>query len=179
MFYLVRDGQAMVRAAKDLVPLQEERKVRLLERIRSVAKTVLLGNLLTGLCQGLAGGVGLAVVGLPGLFWGAVMAVASLIPIVGTALVWVPATGYLLLSGRWTAALFLAAWSVLLVGSIDNFLRPFLMSGPGALPPFYVFLAVLGGLQYFGLAGVLYGPLVLAFTAVVLYIYKEEFRPSG
>jgi predicted PurR-regulated permease PerM len=179
MFYLVRDGRATVQAAKDLIPLQEERKERILERVRSVAKTVLLGSLLTGLCQGVAGGVGLFLVGLPGLFWGAVMAVASLIPVVGTSLVWVPATGYLLLSGRWKAAIFLAAWSVLLVGSIDNFLRPFLMSGPGALSPIYVFLAVLGGLQYFGLAGVLYGPLVLAFTSVVLYIYKEEFRPSG
>jgi predicted PurR-regulated permease PerM len=151
----------------------------MIERIRAVARSVLLGNLLTGLCQGLVGGIGLALVGLPGLFWGAVMVVASLIPIVGTALVWVPAAGYLLLAGRWKSALFLVGWSVLLVGSIDNFVRPFLMGGAGGLSPFFVFLAIMGGLQYFGLAGVLYGPLVLAFAAVVLFIYKEEFRPSG
>jgi predicted PurR-regulated permease PerM len=128
--------------------------------------------------QGIVGGIGLALAGIPGVFWGAVMGFTSLIPVVGTGLVWVPAAGYLMLAGRWKAAVFLVLWSIMLVSSIDSFLKPFLMRGPERLSPFYVFLAVMGGLQYFGLPGLLYGPLVLGFAAVILYIYQEEFRPA-
>ena len=140
-----------------------------------MARSVFVGSFLTALCQGVAGGIGLALVGIPALFWGAVIGVASLIPLVGTALIWVPAAGYLFLVGRWGSAVFLLIWCGVLVGFIDNFLRPFLMRGGGGLSPFYVFLAVMGGLEYFGLPGLLYGPLILTFAAAILYLYKEEF----
>lgn len=176
VFYLVRDGQGMIKSIKYLSPLREEQEDRIFEGVRLVARSVLLGSFLTAVCQGAAGGIGLAIVGIPALFWGTVMAFASLIPVVGTALVWGPAAIYLTLVGRWQAGLFLVIWSIVLVGSIDNFLRPFLMRGENNLPPFYIFLAIIGGVQYFGLAGILYGPLILTFAMVMLYIYSVEYR---
>ncbi|MBI5017588.1 MAG: AI-2E family transporter [Deltaproteobacteria bacterium] len=175
LFYLVRDGHQMMAALKALTPLQEHQDERIAARIREMARSVFVGSFLTAACQGLAGGIGLALVGIPGLFWGAVMGVVSLIPIVGTALVWVPAAGYLFLVGRWRSALFLLGWCTVVVGLTDNVLRPFLMRGRSGLSPMFVFLAVMGGLEYFGLPGLLYGPLILTFAAAILYLYKEEF----
>ena len=175
LFYLLRDGSRMLSAIKELSPLPEDQENRILDKVRAVGRSAFLGNLLTALCQGFAGGIGLALVGIPGLFWGTVMGFSSLIPVVGTALIWIPAIGYLLAFGRWKAAIFLALWSIFLVGSIDNFLRPYLMRGEGKMSPFYLFLAIIGGVKYFGFAGILYGPLILGFAAVMLSIYQAEY----
>lgn len=176
VFYLVRDGWEMLQRGRYFSPLRKEQEDELLHGVRVVAKSVLLGTFLTAICQGLVGGIGLALVGIPGLFWGTVMGFSSLIPIVGTAFVWVPATIYLTLHGSWKAATFLALWSIVLAGSIDNFLRPFLMRGEGRMSPFYIFLAIIGGVQYFGLIGILYGPLILSFAMIMLYLYGVEYR---
>lgn len=175
-FFLVRDGREMLQKGRSFSPLRKEQEDQLLNGIRLVAKSVLLGTFLTALCQGLVGGIGMALVGIPGIFWGTVMGFSSLIPIVGTALIWVPASIYLVLMGSWKSAVFLASWSILLTGSIDNFLRPFLMRGEGRMSPFYIFLAIIGGVQYFGLPGILYGPLILSFAMIMLYIYGAEYR---
>jgi len=81
-----------------------------------------------------------------------------------------------MLLGKMKSAAFLAAWSIVFIGSIDNFLRPFLMGGEGRMSPFYVFLAIIGGVQYFGLVGILYGPLILSFAMIMLYIYRVEYK---
>lgn len=175
-FYLLRDGKGMIKQARLLSPLRTEQEDRIIDGIRRVGGSVLLGTLATAACQGLIGGIGLAIVGIPGLFWGTVMGFSSLIPIVGTSLVWIPSAVYLLLLGKMKHAAFLAAWNVILVGSIDNFLRPFLMGGEGRMSPFYVFLAIVGGVQYFGLVGILYGPLILSFAMIMLYIYQVEYK---
>ncbi|TAL17900.1 AI-2E family transporter [bacterium] len=175
MFYFVRDGKEIIRSIKSLTPLEETQDDRIILRIRDMSRSVFVGSFLTAVVQGIVGGIGLSLVGIPGLFWGAIMGVVSLIPFVGTALVWIPAVLYLFIAGSTGSAIFLLAWSVLLVGSIDNFIRPYLIRGGGGLSPFYVFLAVIGGLEYFGLPGILYGPLILSFTAAILHLYKEEF----
>mgnify|MGYP000875690607 FL=1 len=175
-FYMVRDGDGMVAQIKYLSPLREEQEDRILDKIRVVVKSVLLGTLLTAIVQGVAGGIGLALVGVPPLFWGTVMGSASLIPIVGTGVVWIPTVIYLLLAGSVKSAIFLTLWCILVVGSIDNFARPYFMKGEGALSPFYVFLAIIGGVNYFGLIGILYGPLILSFAMVVLFIYSVEYK---
>uniref|UniRef100_A0A832A6B9 AI-2E family transporter n=1 Tax=Desulfacinum infernum TaxID=35837 RepID=A0A832A6B9_9BACT len=176
LFYLLRDGTSMIAAVKALSPLREDQEDRILQKMQAVARSALLGSFLTAVAQGVAGGVGLVLVGIPGLFWGTLMGFTSFIPVVGTALVWVPAALYLVLLGRTGAALFLTLWSVILVGSIDNFLRPFFMKGQAGMSTFYIFLAILGGMQWFGLAGIVYGPLILAFAMVMLYIYQVEYR---
>ena len=104
------------------------------------------------------------------------MAFTSLIPVVGTGIVWLPAVCYLFIVGNWGKGLFLAAWSILVVGSIDNFLRPYLMKGKGAISSIYLFFAILGGIQLFGIVGILYGPLILGVAAILLYLYELEYR---
>jgi predicted PurR-regulated permease PerM len=103
------------------------------------------------------------------------MAFTSLIPVVGTAVIWVPAVVYLVLVQSWGKALFLAIWSMLVVGSIDNFLRPFLMKGEGGISSIYLFFAILGGINLFGLVGILYGPLILGVAAILLHLYEHEY----
>ncbi len=175
-FYLVRDGQEMIQNARYFSPLREDQEDRILGGIRVVAKSVLLGTFLTAICQGVAAGIGMAIVGFPGLFWGTVSAIASLIPLIGTSLVWVPIAIYLVSFGQFKSAIFLAIWSVFLVGMIDNVVRPLLMKGKSKMSPFYIFLAILGGVQYFGLKGILYGPLILSFAMIMLYIYGVEYK---
>lgn len=175
-FYLVRDGRDMVSSVRYYSPLRAEQEDRILDGVRVVSKSVLLGTFLTALCQGLVEGIALGILGFPGLFWGTMTALASLIPIVGVHLIWVPIALYLVLLGNMKAAIFLAIWSIILTGSIDNFLRPFLMKGKSKMSPFYIFLAIMGGVQYFGLKGILYGPLILSFAMIMLFIYGVEYR---
>jgi predicted PurR-regulated permease PerM len=175
-FYLVRDGNEMLAGIKVLSPLRDEQENRIIDKIRSVVKSALLANFLVAICQGVVGGLGLFIVGIPALFWGTIIAISSLIPLIGTSIVWIPSIAYLMIMGRWKAAIFLFLWAVLFVGTIDNFLRPFLMGGQERMSPFYLFLALIGGVSYFGLLGILYGPLILAFAAVMLYIYRVEYK---
>ena len=183
LFFALRDGERMLAGMRALSPLPAEQEDRLAARFRAVSRSSLLGILGTAVAQGTAGGIGLAVVGLPGLFWGTVMAFTSLIPFVGTALVWVPAAVYLLITGQSWQAAFLAAWSLAVVGSIDNVLRPLLMRGESGMSTLWMFFAVVGGLQLFGLPGLLYGPLVFGLCDVLLFMYRTEFaavlNPTG
>ncbi|MDW1956705.1 AI-2E family transporter, partial [Vibrio sp. Vb0562] len=126
--------------------------------------------------QGLAGGIGMWLADFPGLFWGTMMGFASFIPVVGTALIWIPAAAYLFLTGDITWAIFLTAWSVVIVGSIDNLLRPLLMQGSAGMNTLMIFFSLLGGLHLFGLIGLIYGPLIFAVTMVLFNIYEEEFK---
>ncbi|MDR3566630.1 MAG: AI-2E family transporter [Syntrophobacteraceae bacterium] len=175
-FYLLRDGGEMVGNVRYYIPLRADQQDRIIDGVRVVANSVLLGTFLTAVCQGLVGGVAIQFLGFPGLFWGAMMALASLIPIVGAYLVWVPIALYLAILGEVKSAVFLALWSIVLIGIIDNFLRPFFMKGKSKMSPFYIFLAILGGVQYFGFKGILYGPLILSFAMIMLFIYGVEYR---
>lgn len=175
-FFLVRDGEAIIRWLKAMLPLREEQEDRILGRIRAVIRAVFLGNFLTALCQGTVAALGMVIVGVPALFWGTVLGLASLVPIVGTGLVWIPIFCYLLLFGELWQAIFWAAWASLLVGSLDNFLRPVFIQGGTELPTFTLFMGIIGGLNVFGIAGMLYGPLIIAFATVMVYIYQHEYR---
>ncbi|MGE4297267.1 MAG: AI-2E family transporter [Desulfovibrionaceae bacterium] len=176
LYFLVRDGRGMVAYIRRLSPLSDMQEDRIFDKMRAVSKSVMVGSFLTGMIQGVIGGLGFAMVGIPPLFWGAVMGFASLIPIVGTGLVWIPASAYMFIVGRWEAALFLSLWCAVLLGGVDNFVRPLLMRGKGGLSPLYIFLAVLGGVQAFGFVGLLYGPLIISLTAVILFTYDEVFH---
>ena len=151
--------------------------MQIILKIKEIAKSALLGTFVTALAQGIAGGIAFYICGLPGLFWGMVMAFASLIPMVGTALVWVPAAVYLVLSGSPWLSLFLVIWCIIIVGGIDNFLRPLFMQNGSEMNTLLIFFSILGGISSFGLLGLLYGPLLFGLALVLLYIYDIEFKP--
>jgi predicted PurR-regulated permease PerM len=175
VFIFIRDGQAILEKLKYVSPLSREQEERLIERVRNLSRSVVVANGATAVAQGFAGGIGLWISGIPPLFWGTMMAFTSLIPVVGTAVIWVPAVVYLVLIQSWGKALFLAIWSMVVVGSIDNFLRPFLMKGEGGVSSIYLFFAILGGISLFGIVGILYGPLILGVAAILLYLYEHEY----
>ncbi|GAK56114.1 hypothetical protein U27_03076 [Candidatus Vecturithrix granuli] len=177
LFFFLRDQDIIFKAILHLSPLSNTQEREILSKIETVAKSVFLGTFVTGVAQGVAGGVAFSIAHLPGLFWGTVMAFASLIPVVGTALIWVPVTLYLFLSGHWGYGIFMVLWCSLIVGMLDNFVRPLFMKSAGTnMSTLLIFLAVLGGLKYFGLIGLLYGPLLIGLTIVFLYIYSLEFE---
>ena len=175
LFFFVRDGEALLSGLRALSPLRSDQEEMLLKQFRIVSRSSLLGILGTAAAQGAVGGIGLQIAGLPGVFWGSVMAFTSLIPFVGTALVWVPSVAFLLLTDHTGAAIFLTLWSVLIVGLLDNFLRPILMKGGSEMSVLWMFFAVLGGLQLFGMPGLVYGPIVFGLCLVLLRLYQAEF----
>lgn len=174
-FFFIRDGDYILKRILHMVPLSSSQENRIINRIKGVARSVFLGTLLTALAQGLAAGIGFAVCGIPALFWGTMLAFSSLIPVVGTALIWIPAVIYLVIVGKYGLAVFLGIYCAVVVGSIDNFLRPVFMRGAGGMSTFMIFLSVLGGIPLFGFAGILYGPLVFGVAWVLLIIYEYEF----
>jgi predicted PurR-regulated permease PerM len=177
LFFLVRDQESIFRTALHLIPLSASHERKIIEKVTAVARSAILGTLITAAAQGTAGGIAFKIAGLPALFWGAMMSFSSLIPFVGTSLIWLPASIYLFLSGRWKYGIFMVLWSVLIVGMIDNFIRPLFMKESGSgMSTLVIFFAILGGLSYFGLIGLLYGPLIVGITLVLLYIYSLEFN---
>lgn len=175
LFFLLRDYDAIVDKIRHIMPLTRTQEDRLLDEVESISKSAILGSFLTALAQGVAGGFAMWLVGFPGLFWGMVMGFSSFIPVVGTMLVWVPAAIYLFLTGEWQWALFLMIWGALVVGSIDNFLRPFIMQGNSGMNTLLIFFSLIGGINVFGLLGLIYGPLIFALALALFNLYENEF----
>ncbi len=176
LFFFLRDGREMLALAVRLVPMTEERKGDLSTHLGSVARAVVMGTGITALVQGTLLGIGFAIAGIPSpLVFGAVGALAALVPVVGTTLVWVPAVVTLLAQGHTGWAVFLAIWCVVLVAGSDNVVRPWLISGSASISPLLVFIGVLGGVGTFGFAGLFMGPLLLTLVAALLR-YADESR---
>jgi predicted PurR-regulated permease PerM len=174
LFFFLRDGDRMVASAVRLIPMTPDRRSHLIEHVAAVIRAVVFGSLLTALVQGLLVGAGFALVGLPSpVVFGAVAAVAALIPLIGTALVWVPGAGALFLQGRWVAGLFLLGWGVGVVSSADNVVRPLFISGRAQISTLPVFLGLLGGVSAFGPIGLVVGPVVVALTLALLRFADE------
>lgn len=177
MLFFLKEGVSIREKALRLTPLARDAQERLLEKGLSVTRTTLKGILIIGVIQGLLGGVAFAVVGLQGAaFWGAVMAVASVIPSIGTALVWVPAVVFLMLSGAPWPALGLGLWCALVVGSVDNLLRPVLVGNDTKMPDILILISTFGGLAMFGIAGLIIGPVIAALCVTMWDLYYLTFQ---
>jgi len=173
LFFLLRDGEKMLAHAKKLIPLAPERRERLLRYLSGVLRAVVFGTVATALIQGALIGVGFALAGLPSpLVLGVLAAAASFIPAVGTAVVLVPAIIYLLATQRWGAALFLVLWSIA-VAFAEQLLRPMLSSRHGSVSTLAVFVGAIGGVEAFGLVGVVLGPVLLSLVAALIAMLEE------
>lgn len=176
LFFLLRDHEKIINTLRHVSPLSRSQEDTLLDEAEKVAKSAVLGSFLTALAQGVVGGFAMWLAGFAGLFWGTMMAFASFIPVVGTALIWVPAAAYLLLIGQWEWAAFLAGWGVIVVGSVDNILRPLLMQGNSGMNTLLIFFSLIGGLHVYGLMGLIYGPIIFSLTLVLFRMYETEFH---
>jgi predicted PurR-regulated permease PerM len=174
LFFFIRDGRAMAEGAIGLVPLARARREALIERLAAVTRAVVRGTVLTAIVQGLLLGTGFAIVGLPApVVFGVIGAVLSVVPFGGTAIVWVPAVGVLLAQGRYTSAIVLIVAGAI-VSSVDNFLKPLLISGRAFVPTLAVFIGVIGGLAAFGMIGLFLGPVVIALVLALVSFAQES-----
>jgi predicted PurR-regulated permease PerM len=173
--HLLARGRSLERAAEEVSPLEVRHTRALFVELRRVGRAILLGTVVTGLAQGALATAIFLVVGLPEpMFFGAAAAVASLIPSVGTLLVWVPAGIYLIATGhvgRGVAELVLSA--ALVIGVCDYVLRPRLVAGD-TMPPLLTFAALFGGLEAFGVVGLIAGPLLMSLAVAVLRLYRAD-----
>jgi predicted PurR-regulated permease PerM len=169
VFFLFRDGDRLVARIPELLPFERLQSESLIRRIRDVIDGSIYGVLMIALIQGTLGALAFVVLGVPSpALWGLVMAVASLIPMLGTASVWVPVTIYLLMIGSWVKGIILAGFSALVISSVDNFLRPKLVGSRVRLNELVMFFSVLGGLQVFGVLGIVLGPVLFAVTGSLI-----------
>lgn len=176
MFFFLSDGDAILHRILFYIPLAPEDEERLLDKFVSVAKATLKGSLLMAIIQGVMAGLAYWVVGVSGwAFWGTVTIVAAIVPAVGGAIVWVPMAAYLLLVGRGGAALAVVLWCGLVVGTIDNFLRPVLVGRDTRMSDLLILLSTLGGIFLFGPVGFVVGPIVAALFVTIWHIYGEAF----
>ena len=177
MFYLFRDGGRLRHALYDMLPLERIQAQEITIRTRDVIAATIYGVLVISAIQGTLGTLIFWSLGLPSpLLWGVVMFFLSMIPMAGSFLVWAPAALYLALSGGYMKAAILVGWGILVIGSIDNFLSPKLVGQRTRLHELLIFFAVLGGLEVFGVLGVVLGPVVVAVTLALIEMVREAHR---
>ncbi|MFH1033653.1 MAG: AI-2E family transporter [Pseudomonadota bacterium] len=175
-FYLFMDGGEMADKAFSLSPLPRQLNQRVRDDILASLRSTLKGTVVLSMIQGLAAGVGFWVFGVPNaLFWGTVMVFSSVVPLIGTALVWLPAGIYLLVLGETGQAVGVMIWCEIAALVCDNILRPKLLGGQGNVHPLLTFFSVLGGLSLFGMVGLILGPLLLAIMLSLLDVYQRYF----
>jgi len=176
LYYLFLYGPEIVWEFRRLSPLRHEHEDRIIEKFRGIVRATFMGGLATALIQGAAGGLVFVFFGLPSpLLWGAVMAFLSLVPVVGTALIWGPvAIYYFLTAGVWKGLL-LVVISGVVVGTIDNVVKPLLLRRGTEVHSLWIFLSILGGVGVFGFLGFVLGPFFVTLLFVLIEIYKVEF----
>ncbi|MBI3589668.1 MAG: AI-2E family transporter [Candidatus Liptonbacteria bacterium] len=174
IYYIFKDGARLKKAVFRVSPLPEKYNVEILEKVKSSISSVIKGNLIVAMSQGIVAGIGFTIFGVPNAaLWGFVTVVAALVPIVGTSLVLAPVIIYLFLFDTLFSAIGLLAWSMLAVGLIDNLLGPKLIQKKIQVHNFLILLSVLGGISLFGPIGFLLGPFLLAFLSALLQIYPS------
>jgi predicted PurR-regulated permease PerM len=171
-FFLIRDGDALARTLRHAVPLAPAHRRELVGKFAVVIRATVKGNLLVAALQGCLGGLAFWFLGVKGaLLWGVVMAFLSLLPAVGAALVWGPVALYFLFTGALWQGVALLAWGVLVIGLVDNLLRPILVGKDTRLPDYVVLMTTLGGMVVFGINGFVLGPAIAAMFVAVWHIY--------
>nr|WP_249135358.1 AI-2E family transporter [Bradyrhizobium sp. AUGA SZCCT0222] len=179
LFFLLRDGQVLARRIKQAVPLRTDQKTALFGRFADVVRATVKGSILVAIAQGALGGLAFWFLGIhAALLWGVLMAFLSLVPAIGAGLVWVPVAIYLLATGAVWQGVSLILYGVLVIGLVDNLLRPFLIGKDTKLPDYVVLISTLGGIEVFGLNGFVIGPLIAAMFMVTWEIFSASESAS-
>jgi predicted PurR-regulated permease PerM len=177
IFFFLRDGDRATDEIQDLIPLAEKYRVILLEKLHLMSQGILYGIFGAAMAQGALGGIGFALAGIPNAaFWGTIMAFFSIVPYVGSTLIWAPAALMLFVTGHWVGGLFLVLWGMFVVGTIDNFIKPLIIGEKASIHPLLSFLAIIGGIFTMGLPGLIIAPYLLSLLLTFLYIYKLEYE---
>ena len=169
---MLRDGQRLGRTLRHALPMAVEHKKELIDKFTIVIRATVKGNLIIAAIQGALGGLAFWFLGVTGaLFWAVLMAFLSLLPAVGAGLVWVPVAVYFLISGSIWQGVVLALYGVMVIGLVDNLLRPALVGKDTQLPDYLIMISTLGGMAIFGINGFVLGPVLAALFVAVWHIY--------
>jgi predicted PurR-regulated permease PerM len=174
LFFFLSDGDLLVARARKLIPLDEARKQHLFDHLSAITRAIVFGTSLTALLQGLLLGIGFKFAGLPSpVVFGVLGALIAMLPIGGTALLWIPATIWLFFDGHWGYGSFMAVWGIVLSG-LDNVLKPMLISGRAEISTLVVFVGVLGGIEAFGAIGTVAGPVLLSLVLALVEFAEQQ-----
>ena len=173
-FFLLRDGPALTDRIGEMIPLEESKRHILMERFLAVIRATIKGSLVIAVIQGALGGLVFWALDIRGaLLWAVLMGVSSLIPAIGTGFVWVPVALYLLVTGAVTQGVILILCGVFVISMVDNVVRPILVGRDTRMPDYVVLITTLGGLQLFGINGIIIGPLVAALFIAIWSIFSD------
>jgi predicted PurR-regulated permease PerM len=174
MYYLFRDGDKILKKLPDVIPLEKDQTGILLQKIYNSINATIYGSLFIALIQGTMGGLMLWILGVPSpIIFGVLMMILAILPMGGTGFVWVPIVIVFVITGDYAKAVILAAYGLLAIGMIDNFLMPKIVGKRTKMHELFIFFSVLGGIQLFGLLGLFLGPVVLSITMGLLSIFRE------
>ena len=178
MYYMLVDGHSLARRIERIAPLEPRHTRALLQEARDVGRDAFVGTLLTAVIQGLIAGVGYAALGVPQpVTWAVATGLASFLPVVGTLLVWVPLSGYLAMEGHPVRGILLAVWGFLVITSLaDYVIRPRIVGRGNHGHPLLTLIALLGGIEVFGLAGLIVAPIVMSVFVAAFRIYERDVR---
>ncbi len=176
LFYLFRDWRAGLRTLRSLVPLSEGETDQLFRRVGDTINTSVYGTVALSVLKGVMAGVCFWLLGVSSpLLWAVLTALTSVVPIVGTAVIWIPLALYIGATGSWTKAIYLAVWCGVVINAVEHFLYPLVMGQRLRLHPMAVFFALIGGLAFFGASGLVLGPVVLAVTVGLIEIWRRRW----
>ena len=179
MFYLFRDGDEVVKRLREVLPFDPVHRERMIHEARALIYASVTSSLAAAVMHGILGGLAFASTGITApVFWGVMMGFFSFVPLVGSALIWIPASISLMAEGHVGKGILLAIICGVIVGLVDNIIRPWLISGHAEMGGLVVFISVLGGIAVFGMLGVVLGPIVVATGASLLELYAPTVRPS-
>jgi predicted PurR-regulated permease PerM len=176
MYFFYKDGDTLLKRIMLISPIPFKYEKEIASKFNDISRATLLGTFLTAVCQGIVAWIGFVIAGVPSaFFWATAVSIFSLVPVVGTSMIWLPMGIFLLISGNIFGGLFVLGWGLCLVSTVDNLLRIIFIGATANLNPLLTFLAVFGGIIAFGLSGVIFGPMLVVMFLTLLHIYEREY----
>lgn len=177
LFFFLRDGKKIIEVIIDVLPIGDERERYLLAKFAEVSRATIKGTLVVGMVQGTLGGIMFAILGIQSaVFWGVVMTLLSILPAIGSALIWLPAALYLIASGMLAKGIVLILVGAFVIGMVDNVLRPILVGRDTKMPDYLILLSTLGGIAMIGISGFVLGPVIAAFFLTIWTMFANEYN---
>jgi len=173
IFFFLKDGPGFLQRIRNYLPFSEQQRDRLTSQIKDMIVSTIYGGVVVAIIQGMLGGAAFAALGIRSpIFWGSVMALTSFVPMLGTAIIWLPASAFLLFQGAYVKGIALILIGIFVISMVDNVLKPLIIGGRTKMPTIIIFFTVLGGIKLFGLLGLVMGPLVFALFLSIFEIFR-------
>jgi len=177
LFYFIKDGTKIALYVRSIMPLPSRYQKVLFHQLSTISKAIILGIFGAAIMQGAVAGVGYWIAGVENsVFWGTITAFLSIVPYLGAALIWIPITIVLFITGHWLAGIFMIAWGVAVVSTVDNIVKPYLIGGTAHMYPLLTLFVILGSIFTIGFKGLILGPFALILALTFLHIYKLEYK---